>query len=176
VSAPESSVPPSSSSTAVPPPVPALNPVPPPAIAQPAPIAPATIPQSPRVETANANPVAIPTAATQPGLSEVKPSPSSEQPRVIAPDQGKSAISASLKVHARERTNPDEANSGKTGKASALNAVVTPATPDQLFSPLAMVVIGLLLLAVAASLTALFVQRFRRPPEASFITQSLDRQ
>jgi hypothetical protein len=39
-----------------------------------------------------------------------------------------------------------------------------------------MVVIGALLLVLAASLGILLLQRMRRPAQASFITQSLERQ
>jgi hypothetical protein len=130
--------------------------------------------QSPRLETAHASPNSIATSPTQPSSAESgRPVSSAEKKPISA---AATLASAPLKVHARERTELDGAKAPKANQSSTLTGVVTPAATDQLFSPLAMVVIGLLLLAVAASLTALFVQRFRRPPEASFITQSIERQ
>jgi len=46
---------------------------------------------------------------------------------------------------------------------------------DRTFSPLAMIVIGTLMLLLALTLALLTMHFFRRPADASFITQSMDR-
>ena len=167
--------------------------------------APVPVPQSSFTEAAAANtpkstpaaPTSLPTQpqphATESSSSVASATPKDQQTTSVAPPPP-AATTASiepktkvrpaasptiaalepLKVIARERPMAAQTNAHAAGRAPAV-ATVSPTLTDRLFSPAAMVVIGSLLFLLAATLTLLLVQRLRRVPEPSFITQSLER-
>jgi len=75
------------------------------------------------------------------------------------------------KIAARELSKASEEAEAKPVIAMA---PVTSAQ-ERVFSPLAMIVIGTLMLLLALTLALLTMHFFRRPADASFITQSMDR-
>jgi len=87
------------------------------------------------------------------------------------------SLMGSVKVAARERSKPPQASAREGQPTAAVTATASPTLTERLFSPAAMVFIGALLFLLAAAVTTIFVQKFRRPTHhASFITQGLERQ
>jgi hypothetical protein len=104
---------------------------------------------------------------------------SSETANGIAPSQPRPAEASSfvppVKVSARENSKPLEQTMERESETKPALAMA-PIVPgqDRLFSPVAMIVIGSLLLLLAGTLALLAMHFFRRPPQPTFITQSMD--
>ena len=137
-----------------------------------------SVPQKEAAVKTAALPSRTPDQDTITKASTISPSPAStrtEAPKAVQP----SFLGPEpLKVAARERTSSAETNSAaaQAQHPPTMAATIEPTLTDRLFSPVAMIVIGGLLLTLAATLGLLFWQRARRPPQPSFITQSLERQ
>lgn len=108
--------------------------------------------------------VQVPVATSQPP----PPPPAASVPAAIVATA--SLLGEPMKVKARQHETSQRAAVDPTNQLPALAATAAPSFNDRFTSPIGLVVIGILLLALV-----LFLQRFRRNSQASFISQSMDR-
>jgi hypothetical protein len=128
--------------------------------------------------SASTPPPATTAAAKEPPVVIVQPTApvaTFTSARTEAAPKASAPFVPTTKVAARELTKASDETEAKAEAKPTIAMVPVVTAQDRTFSPLAMIVIGTLMLLLALTLALLTMHFFRRPADASFITQSMDR-